>query len=187
MSVTIQTPDLRRMLDDLARRVGILERRQTSRVAAPTAPQTTPVVGHTHDGAGTDSTVVSGDTQTTPPVASGADAFAAGDGAVASGLQSLALGPSAEASDQGCIAMGPGATSSHAYAIALGNGVATTRTEQVNLGSKVLYAGLTTSAPGDSLLTAGQFTFYVNEAGNTLHVKVKYTTGVVKIGTVTLT
>jgi hypothetical protein len=83
--------------------------------------------------------------------------------------------------------MGPGATSSHAYSIALGNGVSTTGLEQVNIGAKRFFLGAPTSAPGDSLLTNSQFTFYVNQAGNTLHVKVKYTTGEVKIGTIALT
>ena len=41
MSSTLLTPDLRRILDELARRLGILERRVTSRVAASAAPAST--------------------------------------------------------------------------------------------------------------------------------------------------
>lgn len=43
------------------------------------------------------------------------------------------------------------------------------------------------SAMADATLDNGQFSFYLNEAGNTLAVKVKYSSGTVKTGTISLT
>jgi hypothetical protein len=44
-----------------------------------------------------------------------------------------------------------------------------------------------TSAPADGVLAAAQFTVWVDESGNTLTFKVKYSGGTVKSGTVALT
>jgi hypothetical protein len=62
-------------------------------------------------------------------------------------------------------------------------GVATTTTDQVNLGTKRLHMGGINSAPADADLVASQISFYLDESGNNLKVKVKYAGGTVKIGT----
>lgn len=122
-------------------------------------------------------------------------AYSGNNGAVASGLSAIAIGgsgdissrPGPTATTDDAIAIGRGANATHINATALGQGVATTATNQVNLGTKRLFAGVPTTAPADANLIAGQVSFWVDEAANTLTVKVKYSNGTtVKSGTVAL-
>lgn len=84
------------------------------------------------------------------------------------------------------IAIGDNASSVHAGAVALGESVATTATQQVNIGTKRFFAGVPTIAPPDANLVASQFSVWVDESGNNLMFKVKYSGGTVKSGTVAL-
>jgi hypothetical protein len=68
----------------------------------------------------------------------------------------------------------------------LGKGVATTATDQVNLGTKKLVMGAPNAAPADAELVNGQIQFYLDQTGNTLVVKAKYSDGTVKTGTLAL-
>lgn len=129
MPSSMFAPDVRRILDDLGRRIGILERRITSRVASPAAPTT---IGHTHDGAGTDSVVVS---DTTNPAnalteysvamggnanANGSEATTAGWASGAFGARTTAFGSQAHARDADATAAGQAAEAHDTYTVAVG-------------------------------------------------------------------
>ncbi|WP_191970135.1 YadA-like family protein [Methylobacterium planeticum] len=69
------------------------------------------------------------------PVASGANAVAAGYGASATGNGATALGGRASAAGDGSVAVGHEASAAQANAIAIGSGVRTTRAGQVAIGN----------------------------------------------------
>lgn len=186
MSVNLLAPDLRRIFDDLGRRIGILERR-VNPVATPAAR----VVVHTHDGTGADSTAVAGASVTTTPTAAGAATIAIGNAADAGYAESIAIGEGAlvdagGTDPIGAIAFGSGAVADEENAVALGKDTSTTAADQVNLGTKALFAGVPASTSPVYLINS-QFTVYLNEAGNALTFVVKYSGGTVKSGTVALT
>jgi hypothetical protein len=106
-------------------------------------------------------------------LATGEEAAAFGANAVASGDQSTAIGTNAEATHDG--------------AVAIGYASLTTNTTQVNLGRRRTIMGAANSAIADADLVTNQMSFYLDQASNTLVVKVKYSTGTVKTGTVNLT
>lgn len=159
MSVSLLTPDLRRILDDLARRIGILERRTTR-----TAPPASPVVNvNVHPGTGDVSVVLE-------PTGSGADAsadgaLAMGNGATASGTNSIAVG-AAIANQDGAAAYGWGATAGHIHSTAIGTQAGTIRNHQVVLGDATDFVEI----PGDGIvLTSPDNTRYlivVNNGGS---------------------
>ena len=91
-----------------------------------------------------------------------------------------ALGANANAAGEGAAAMGSAASAPHDDAVALGRGVTTTTTDQVNIGTKRALLGAPNSAPADADLINGQISFWLNEADNTIVIKAKYSTGVVK-------
>ena len=179
MPTTLHLPDLRRTLDNLRGRIEVLERR--------IRPQVDTGGDHEHEGTGTDSIIVSGDTQSTVPIAAGNYAVSIGEGASAPGASSLALGRQAFSLGNQSLAFGRSAYAAHDASIALGDNVSTTADSQVNVGVKRLFAGVPTTAAADADLIASQVTFYLNEAANTLTIKVKYSDGsTVKTGTVAL-
>jgi hypothetical protein len=152
MSASLLTPDLRRILDDLARRLGILERR-TGR----TAPQAGPLPNHSHNGTGTDSVVLA-DTSF-PAVASGQESTAGGDSAIASGQYAsayggasqataqfaTAVGDAAEATATNATAVGSNSVAGHNTSVAVGYAATTTGTHQIMLGT----ASETVVCPGN--------------------------------------
>jgi len=76
--------------------------------------------GHSHDGAGTDAIVVSGDTQTTAPAAVGNFAIAIGDGAAASATQAIAIGNTTSAAGMDSVALGSGTSALGDSSVVLG-------------------------------------------------------------------
>ncbi|MDQ1497695.1 MAG: hypothetical protein QOI86_1035 [Actinomycetota bacterium] len=130
MSTSLLTPDLRRILDDLARRLRVLEQR-----IGRTAPAAAPLPNHTHDGTGANSTVVAGPTDATAPVASAARTLAAGDAAVASAHDAIALGYNAQAVAIYGIALGDNSLVGGAASAALGDGATANNTSSVAIGS----------------------------------------------------
>lgn len=231
MSVALQIPDLRRILTDLTRRVGILERRTTSGAAAST-------MSLAHPGTGTNSVVVEptgagSDASATNTVAIGVFArawqgsgTAVGDNAQADGSQATAVGYNAQASADTAAAFGPnanafgidalslgsgascggdssvaigsGAVASDSNAVAVGHSATTTNDNQIMLGKAATGAFDTNAtrtvmnAPNAAITSAdlnrGQFSFYLDESGNNLVVKVRYSDNItVKTGTVPLT
>lgn len=86
------------------------------------------------------------------------------------------------------IAVGYEARGSHADAAALGTSAQTTNSHQIQLGTAAdrTIMGAPNSAIADADLTNGQISFYLDETGNTLTVKAKYSTGAVKTGTIAL-
>lgn len=206
MSGTLTRPDWAAAIKDLARRVGILERRTTP--PPPVIP-----AGHTHDGTGIQSTVIPLTSETSPQ-ATGDYSTAVGEGATASGTRSTAVGENTDASGSfatavgdnstataddtialggatasaaGAIGIGHTADATHAGAVALGNDVVTTAADQVNIGTSRLFVGTPNSAAANGDLANSQVTFYLNQGSNTLVVKAKYSNGTVKTGTVALT
>jgi len=140
-----------------------------------------------------------GQNNTAGPTASSQGAIAIGgaaasgvNGAKAGGICSTAIGSgtssTAGASSAGhySVAIGSTASAPHAYSVALGSGSTTTDASQVNIGRMRMFAGAPTSAPADANLITSQWSAWVNEAGNTLSFKVKYSDGTVKNGTVAL-
>lgn len=114
-------------------------------------------------------------------IGTNADATGAGDGlAIAIGLDAQAIAVKA-------VALGWGATAGHNNAVAIGDGVDTTNSDQFNIGAKRLIAGCPTVAAAGSELINSQVSFSVDQTGNNLTVTVKYSTGVVKTGSVALT
>jgi len=122
-------------------------------------------------------------------IASGANSIAIGGGnavstgPLASAQFGIAIGILSQATASQGVAIGSGAIAGHANAIAIGNSVATTNTEQLTIGAKRLFMGGPNSAPVDGDLVNSQISFYLDETGNNLKVKVKYAAGTVKIGT----
>ena len=86
------------------------------------------------------------------------------------------------------IAIGHSAHADHAQAVVIGVGAISTNTHQIQLGTAAerTIMGAPNSAIADADLANGQISFYLDQAGNTLTVKVKYSTGTVKTGTVAL-
>jgi hypothetical protein len=124
----------------------------------------------------------SGVNTTCAPLASAQGAIAIGStSSGANGARASAAGAVAIGSGNGTL---NGANAAHANAIALGQGVATTTTNQVNIGTNRLHLGGPNTAPADADLVAGQISFWINEAGNTLSFKVKYAAGTVKNGSI---
>lgn len=212
MSVSLLTPDLRRILDDLGRRIGFLERR-TKQTASPT----TPVSGYAHAGNGTNSVIlepllggaVAGDDgvaigRNTSALANG---IAIGssipeDGATAA-AEGIAIGHDSTASAGGVaiggvgaslgakatvksVALGAGASAGQDGAVAIGAETTTLAADQVNIGSLRLFAGVPTTAPADANFHVNQVSIWLNESGNLLTFKVKYSSGTTKSGTVAL-
>lgn len=124
---------------------------------------------HSHDGAGTNSTIVGGvaEAGATIPVASGAQAVAVGDYAQATGLSSLALGAGTsaatapDASGQQAVAIGsgdgsePGPTASAYGTIAIGPAAAATGDEDIAIGYLATASGTQSVAVGESAVAAG--------------------------------
>jgi hypothetical protein len=123
-------------------------------------------------------------------VSAAAAAQASAQGGIAIGGSNATGVNGARASAANAVAIGAGdasvagASAAHANAIALGKGVATTTVDQVNIGTKRLHLGGPATAPADADLIAGQISFWLNEAGNTLSFKVKYAAGTVKNGSI---
>jgi hypothetical protein len=227
MPPTLQLPDLRNTIEGLRKRIEILERRIRPQAAAG---------GHSHDGAGTNSIVVSDDADAdgerstavgynSSATSTGASAFgdnsyapglnatavgslawalaassvAVGDGAQATETNAVAVGSEAAASYIDTVALGSAAaaggdsaialganTEAHQNSVAIGYGVVTTDPDQVNMGTRQLIFGGPSSAPSNADLINSQIAFYLDQAGNSLKVKVKYSDGTVKTGTVAL-
>lgn len=204
MSDSLTVPQLRKAIAELARRIGILERR--------VIPQPAGTGNSGHDGSGTDSVLVAptgdatADASLSYAIAVGADTEASGSGAIAIGVSavasntgSVAVGMNTTSTDSATVAIGNGAdatagngvaignnaTAGHG-SVALGSGVSTTAANQVNIGTNRAMIGTPNSAAADADLVNSQVTFYLNQAGNTLVVKAKYSDGTVKTGTVAL-
>jgi hypothetical protein len=127
-------------------------------------------------------------------VAIGFQAFADESNAIAIGTQafadqakSIAIGEGTSVLGVNAVALGYNASAQHNNAVALGQSVATTATEQVNAGTKRVLIGAPNSALADADLINSQISFYLDQTANTLVVKVKYSSGTVKTGTVALT
>lgn len=207
MSSSLLTPDLRRILDDLARRLRVLEQRITSRTAAPTAPDVSP---YAHPGTGENSIVLEPagggsvaagfDTVAAGHQASAASDYAAAFGAHSSAAEnSTAVGTSAAANTswstaigvssvaaQNGVAIGGGATASHINSVAVGYNAQTTAAAQINMGTRHAIIGAPNSWSSDADLIPGQVVFYLDEGADTLVVRAKYGDSTVKTGTVSL-
>lgn len=141
---------------------------------------------------GTQSIAIGGsDTAAHAASASAAGATAIGstgsgtNGAKASGASSIAIGGAvstngAAASATDSIAIGRLTIAAHTGAIALGNAVSSTNTNQLNIGTKNIFVGAPNAITADADLIANQLTFYIDETGDTLTIKVKYSGGTVK-------
>ena len=103
-----------------------------------------------------------------------------GGGCGASGGASLALGVSAVAGHEEATALGTTAQTTNINQIQLGRGAVS------GLEATRAIIGAPNSAIADADLVAGQISFYLDEGGNTLTVKAKYSSGTVKTGTVAL-
>ncbi len=151
MSVGLDVPQIRRSINDLIRRVGILERR--TQPAIPTSV----AGGDGHDGAGDHAVAVahSGDTAT----ATTSNAIAIGHNASAGGTDdnAIALGELAEAVDTG-IAVGYQADASGGASLVFGNlGQATT--------ARALALGHETNAGGVDSIALGTFASAAHDKG----------------------
>lgn len=190
---------------------------------------------HSHNGSGTNSTIVAGQADAVAPVASGERSTAGGDGAIASADRATAYGavsnalavgtfvggfgayadqvggvsvgaadglgagsPTVEAPEGVSIGTAAHVNTGHDASVALGYFSNSTGSYQIQLGSGWGTGGRAGIAPHRALIGApntaiadadlvdGQISFYLDEGGNTLTVKVKYSTGTVKTGTVAL-
>lgn len=127
----------------------------------------------------------------TSAIAVGYGSDANGINSIAIGLNAsattsaIAIGQAAEATQSGGIAIGT-VSAIHNDSIAIGNSIITTGTQQINLGVARPFLGCANSAPADALLADGQCSIWVDQTANQLTFKVKYSTGVVKSGTVAL-
>ncbi len=99
---------------------------------------------------------------------------------VSGGTGSTAIGKLASSSATNSLALGISSTAGHADAVALGSSVSTTHIEQVNTGIKNLVTGAPNAVTADGDLINSQLTFYIDETNDTVTIKVKYSTGVVK-------
>lgn len=126
MTRSLQLPDLRRILDGLERRLGILERRIRPQAETPN--------GHIHDGDGVNSIVVNGNTTDPPAEAAGADGIAIGVAAFAGESVSVAIGSFAQATDIGAIALGDSAAADNNNALALGSSSSASGDSSVAVG-----------------------------------------------------
>lgn len=109
--------------------------------------------------------------------------------AIAIGGENLpASGTQTQANRVESIAIGHSAHSDHAQAVVLGANAVSTNSHQIQLGTAAerTIMGVPNSAIASADLTNGQISFYLDETGNTLTVKAKYSTGAVKTGTVAL-
>ena len=130
-------------------------------------------------------------------LAAAAQGVAIGQGATAEASADIAIGGGGcDASGGASLAIGVSAAALHEQATAVGASARTTNTNQVQLGTGSasglagvaarVVMGAPNSAIADADLANGQISFYLDEGGNTLTVKVKYSTGTVKTGTVAL-
>jgi trimeric autotransporter adhesin len=177
MSSSLLTPDLRRILDDLARRLGILERR-TSQTAAPTAPTASQ---NAHNGSGSNSVVLEptgGNAQASgsgslaageSATATNTDATAIGHNAAASGAsESLAAGAYSEATGQYSSAVGPAAQATAQFAVALGDSAEATATEATALGANTVAGHSASTAVGYAAATTGTHQIMLGTASETV-------------------
>lgn len=124
-------------------------------------------------------------------IASAQFATAVGDAATASASMSTALGSTAIAEAANSLALGAAAFAEHEKSTAIGYSASTSGTQQIHLGghgsavSRTIM-GAPASAIADANLGNSQLSFYLNQALNTLIVKVKYSDGTVKTGTIAL-
>lgn len=128
MSVNLLAPDLRRAINDLANRIGVLERRLTSRVAAAAT-----TASHTHDGEGTHSTVVTSSSET--PDAPGDRSFAGGPGAGSGGASSVAVGDHPIVIGDNSIGIGTNADISSDNGIGIGEDTDIDATDGIGVGT----------------------------------------------------
>lgn len=172
MSVSLLAPDLRRILTDLATRIGNLEKRVNPTAVVRFATTIA------HIGTGANSVVVeppgsdavaSGDESIAigpnGPSATAPGALAVGNGAEASGTNATVLGAGSVIADGGT-AIGWGTAVAHAHSSAFGTQASTTRTHQVVLGDATDFVEI----PGDGIvLTSPDGTRYlvvVNNGGS---------------------
>lgn len=183
MSSALTRPDFKADIADLARRIGILERRLQ--------PRTNPATASVNiDGTGDHAIAAahSGDTAT----GSGYYVIAIGTNAVADGAEAIAIGggesaPAAAHADHS-VAIGPNTlvTGSHTNSVAIGTGSWTRVANQVTTGALRVMMGTPNSAPADDDIGGNQASFYLEESFDLLHVKVKYSDGTVKTGAISL-
>lgn len=147
MTRALQLPDLRRILDGLERRLGILERRIRPQAETPD--------GHTHDGEGTDAVILTGDTQAHAPEASGDAAVAIGENAFASGDYAVAVGNSAQAQFGSAVGIGDGASANGVNAVAVGSGVSADYIDATALGGDAGAFGAASTALGADSVAGG--------------------------------